>query len=109
MAEVVIVDYRVSNEADDDWRDEEELFDLVFADDVQHAGHGEGGEHVDFGVDEDGEVEAVDEACDVEEWEDGEDFLVGFGRYLLDLKALSYHVLMGYHDLETDQLLRLRS
>jgi len=47
---------------------EEEFEDLVFDDSKEHAGHGEGGEHVDFCVEEDGEVEGVDKVCDVKGW-----------------------------------------
>ena len=44
-------------------------------------------------------MEDVYEACDVEGGKDGEDFFVGGGSDLLDLKALGYYVLVGYHDL----------
>ena len=72
---------------------------MVLDDNIEHFFHGEGGEHVDLCVEENGEMEDVYEACDVEGGKDGEDFFVGGGGDLLDLKALGYHVLVGYHDL----------
>lgn len=62
--EVVLVDQGVAHEADEDGGDEEELAELVVDDCVEHVFHGEGREHVDFGVKEDGEVEAMDQAGD---------------------------------------------
>ena len=53
MGEVILVDEGVSDEADEDGGDKEELAELVFDDCVEHGFHGEGGEHVDFGVEED--------------------------------------------------------
>jgi len=45
-------------------------------------------------------MEDVYEACDVEGGKDGEDLFVCGGGDLLDLEALGYHVLVGYHDLQ---------
>ena len=61
MAQVVLVDDRIADEADDDGRDEEDLSDLVLDDRIQHDGHAELWAHDYLGVDEDGEMQAVDE------------------------------------------------
>ncbi len=42
-------------------------------------------------------MQCVDEACDVEGGQHGEDFLVGGGCDLLDLKTLGDYVLVGNH------------
>ena len=76
--EVVARDEGVVQEADEEWRDDEELFDLVGRDGAEHRGHGEAGEHDGFGVEEDGEVEGVDKAADVVEGEDGECLFLGW-------------------------------
>jgi len=78
---------------------EEELADLVFGYGVEHGFHGEGGEHVDFCIENEGEVEGMDETGYVEGGENRQDFFVGAGCYLLDLETLGYYVLVGYHDL----------
>lgn len=56
MREVVLVDEGVAHEADEDGGDEEELAELVVDDGVEHVFHGEGGEHIYFGVEKDGQV-----------------------------------------------------
>lgn len=89
----------VVQEADEEGRDDEELFDLVGRDGAEHGGHGEAGEHDGFGVEEDGEVERVDEAADVVEGEDGEGLFLGRWSDLLGLKDLGDDVVVGYHDL----------
>lgn len=60
VREVVFVDEGVAHHADEDRRDHEQLGQLVFDNGVEHAFHGELGEHDDFGVEEDGEVHLVD-------------------------------------------------
>jgi hypothetical protein len=45
----------------------------------------------------------VDEAGDVEEGEDGEDFFVGGWRDGGDLEALGYYISMADHDLGSVQ------
>lgn len=97
--EVVSRDAGVVQEADEEGRDDEELFDLVGRDGAEHGGHGEAGEHDGFGVEEDGEVEGVDEAADVVEGEDGEGLFLGRWGDLLGLEDLGDDVLVGYHDL----------
>lgn len=67
-------------------------------DGVEHGGHSEGREHVDFGVEKDGEVHCVDDAGDVEEGEHGDDFVVVWGREGDHLEALSDDVLVADHD-----------
>ena len=99
VREVVFVDNRVADHPDQDWWDEEEFFQLVFDDGVEHGLHCEGGEHDDGGVDEDWEVQDVDEAGDVEGGQDGEDFAEVLGCDLHHLQALGYDVLVGDHDL----------
>ena len=44
-------------------------------------------------------MKGVDEAGNVERGENGEYFFVVVGCYLLDLEALGYYILVGYHDL----------
>ena len=44
-------------------------------------------------------MKGVHETRYVEGGEDGEDFFVRVGCYLLDLETLGYYILMGYHDL----------
>lgn len=44
-------------------------------------------------------MQDVYEACDVEGGEHGQHFLVRERRYLLDLKALRYYILVRYHHL----------
>lgn len=58
--EVVVRDEWVADEADEDGGHEEELGDAVGYDRVEHGGHGEGGEHDHFCVEEEGEVQGVD-------------------------------------------------
>lgn len=60
MAEVVGCDDRVADETEEDRGDEEELGDAVGGGCGEEVGEGEGGEHDDVGVDEEGEVEDVD-------------------------------------------------
>ena len=57
----------VAHHADEDGWDEEHFFQFVVLDRLQHGFHREGGEHVNVGVEQDGEMQLVDEACDVEE------------------------------------------
>ena len=44
-------------------------------------------------------MKGVHETRYVEGGEDGEDFFVRAGRYLLNLETLGYYIPMGYHDL----------
>ena len=60
VGEVILIDEGVAHEADEDRWDEKEFTELVVDDCVEHVFHGEGGEHVDFGIEKDWEVEAVD-------------------------------------------------
>lgn len=62
--EVVFVDERVADKTDENRRDEEHFFDLVFCYCVEESGHGEGWEHVDFRIQVDGQVKLMDEAGD---------------------------------------------
>ncbi len=48
-------------------------------------------------------MQRVDESSDVKGGENSEDLFVGVGGDLLDLEALSYYVLVGDHDLKTNQ------
>lgn len=98
-AEIVVVDYWVADETDQDWGYEQEFSEAVFDDGVEHGFHCKGWEHDDFGVDEGWKVEGVDETGDVKGWEDGEDSFEVGRCDLLDLEALCYHVLMCNHDL----------
>ena len=98
-AEVVVCDDGVVEEADEEGWDDEEFFDLVGGDGLEHGGHGEFGQHDGFGVEEDGQVQRVDEAADVVEGEHGEGLLLRGGCYLMGLGYLGYDVVVGYHDL----------
>lgn len=97
--QIILIDNLIPNHPNQNRGHEQQFTNLVFHYCIEHSRHSECGKHVYFCIQKDGEVKSVDEAGDVEGWEDGEDFFVVAGCDLGDLETLGDYVLVGYHDL----------